>query len=113
MKNAPKFLRLSALLRPLMSIRGWYFRIAPWSITCREFNDSIYDYQEGDLSGPSLTAFERHKRTCPICRNFLKTYAATQKAAEHITPHADLVIEDGIPQDFVQALLDAKRERGE
>lgn len=111
MKNVFKILRLDVLLRPFMSIKGWYFRLSPWMITCREFDQSIYDYVEGDLSEHQLTVFNRHKRACPICRNFLKTYSATHKATGQITPHSDLIIDDTVPQELVEAILEVKRQQ--
>ncbi|MEP6342432.1 MAG: zf-HC2 domain-containing protein [Maricaulaceae bacterium] len=111
MRNAFKILRLDILLRPIMLIRALYFRLSPWMITCREFDQSIYDYLEGDLSKPQLSAFNRHKRACPICRNFLKTYSATHKATEQITPYSDLIVDETAPQELVKAILDVKQQQ--
>lgn len=106
-----KFLKLDVLLRPFMSIRGWYFRLSPWMMTCREFNHSIYESVEGDLSGKQLTLFERHKQACPICRNFLKTYTATHQAKSHIFPYENIDVADEVPQDLIDAILDVKRNQ--
>lgn len=113
MKNVSKFLKFGVLRRPFMPIKGWYFRLAPWMITCREFDQFTYDYVDAGLSGHDLAVFNRHKRACPICRNFLNTYIATHKAVEKITPHSELIIHDEVPQNLVEAILDVKRQQGE
>lgn len=73
--------------KPIISLAGWYFRTNPKTITCREFNDSIFDHIEKDLTAEQVILFERHMRVCPICRNFLKTYIATYKTKDHIDPY--------------------------
>lgn len=111
MRNASKFSIASVLLRPFMVISGWCFHLLPWMINCREFNDSIYDYVEDDLSDKQLTLFNRHKRACPICRNFLKTYTVTQKAQGQISPYSDLKVDERVPQDLHQAIFDVKQQK--
>ena len=76
--------------KPAKTLAGWYFRIHPRHITCREFNNSIFDYIEENLTNDQTTSFKRHRHACPICRNFLKTYMATYKAKDYITPYEDI-----------------------
>lgn len=107
--RALKNLRLDILLRPLTPIGGWYLRTSSRMITCREFNDFIYDYVEGTLSEKQTVLFKRHMRICPMCRNFLKTYIATYKAAGQIIPFDDIDVPDEVPQDLIDAILDVRR----
>lgn len=104
-----KYLRLDVLLRPLTPIGGWYLRTSSHMITCREFNDFIYDYVDKTLSEKQTVLFERHMRICPMCRNFLKTYIATYKAAGQILPFDDMVVPDEVPQDLIDAILEVRR----
>ena len=78
-------------------------------ITCREFNDFIYDYVDITLSEKQTVLFERHMRICPMCRNFLKTYIATYKAVGQILPFDDRVVPDEVPQDLIDAILEVRR----
>lgn len=78
-------------------------------ITCREFNDFIFDYVEGTLSEEQLVLFKRHMRICPMCRNFLKTYIATYKAKGEILPYDDVSVPNEVPKDLVDAILDVRR----
>ena len=76
--------------KPTKTLAGWYFRINPRHITCREFNESIFDHTEENLTNKQSVLFERHRQACPICRNFLQTYMATYKAKDHISPYEDI-----------------------
>jgi hypothetical protein len=78
-------------------------------ITCREFDDFIYDYVNETLLEKQTVLFERHMRICPICRNFLKTYIATYKAAGQILPFDDMNVPDEVPQGLIDAILDVRR----
>lgn len=112
MKNhVLKYLRLDIFMRPITPIGGWFLRMSPRMITCREFNDFIYDYVEGELSEKQVILFNRHMRVCPMCRNFLKTYVAAYKAKSQIFPYDDIDVPDAVPQDLIAAILDLKRNQ--
>lgn len=104
-----KYLRLDLIMPLISSVGGWYLRVSPRMITCREFNDFIYDYIEGALSEKQTVLFQRHMRACPSCRNFLKTYIATYKAENQIFPYVDIEVPDRVPQDLIDAILDVRR----
>jgi len=93
-------------MRPIMPIGGWYLRVSPRMITCREFNSFIFDYTEGLLSDKQLKLFERHMKVCPMCRNFLKTYIAGYKAGNTSFPYSDLDVPSTVPQDLLDAIID-------
>lgn len=76
--------------KPATTLAGRYFRMNPNQITCREFNEAIFDKIEENLTPKQADLFERHRRACPICRNFLSTYMATYKAKDHISPYKDI-----------------------
>ena len=104
-----KHLRLDAIIRPFMPIGAWYLRTSSRMITCREFNDFIYEYVDGTLSEKQTVLFKRHMRICPMCRNFLKTYIATYKAEGQIFPYDDIDVPDEVPQELIDAILDIRR----
>ncbi|MBX2837789.1 MAG: zf-HC2 domain-containing protein [Gammaproteobacteria bacterium] len=93
-------------MKPIMPIGGWYLRVSPRMITCREFNDFIYDYTEGLLSEKQLKLFERHMRVCPMCRNFLKTYSAAFKTGALFFPNSDQQVPNSVPEDLIAAISD-------
>ena len=103
-----KFLKLDILLRPLKPVGGWLLRVLPNMITCREFNDLIYDHVEGDLPEKQTTLVNRHVSACPICRSFLKTYIASHEARNHIVPYETIEVPDTVPQELTDAILDVR-----
>lgn len=111
--QALKYLRLDVVMRPIFPVGGWVLRISPRMITCREFNDFIYDYVEGVLSEKQIVLFRRHMRLCPMCRNFLKTYVATYKIKGEVFPYDDIDVPDDVPQDLINAIMDVKQSRAE
>ena len=108
-----KYLGPDGLMRPMMPIMGWYMRVSPNMITCREFNDFIYDYIEGALTDKQVDLFKRHMRVCPSCRKFLKNYIAAYKAESQIFPYEDVEVPNTVPEDLIDAILDIKQSRTE
>ena len=94
----------------MMPVLGWYFKVSPRMITCKEFNDFIYDYAEENLTPKQIILFKRHMKVCPMCRNFLKTYLATYNAKDELLPYSDLDVPDSVPQDLIDAILDVRSQ---
>lgn len=91
-------------MKPVLPIGGWYLRVSSRMITCREFNDFIFDYTEGLLTDQQTKLFESHMRVCPMCRDFLKTYIAAYKAAKHSFADSALEVPSTVPQDLLNAI---------
>jgi len=91
-------------MKPVMPIGGWYM------ITCKEFNDFIYDYVEENLTQKQLILFKRHMKVCPMCRNFLRTYLAAYKAKDGLLPYSNLDVPTSMPQDLIDAILDVRSQ---
>ena len=104
--NPLKRVNLELIMKPFMPIASWYFRTSSRMITCREFNDFIFDYTEGLLTEKQVMLFERHMRFCPMCRNFMKTYVATFKVGKAVFPYSDEVVSDKVPDDLLEAIID-------
>lgn len=102
--HAIKRLKRAVKIMPILSFTGWYFRFSPRMITCRKFNDLIYDRTEGNLTDKQTVLFERHIRACPICRNFYKTYKASYEAKNHISPYSKLDVPSAVPQNLIDAI---------
>jgi len=103
--NLLKIIRIEKIMKPIMPIGGWYLRVSPSMITCKEFNAFIFDYTEGLLNDEQSTLFERHMKVCPMCRNFLKTYIAAYKAGNASLPYSDLEVPSIVPQDLLDAII--------
>lgn len=101
-----KRLNMTFLMKAMMPVGSWYLRVSQRMITCREFNDFIFDYTEELLTAEQLELFERHMKVCPMCRNFLKTYVATFKAGKAFFPYSDHEVPDIVPADLLDAISD-------
>lgn len=91
-------------MKPIMPIGSWYLRTSSRMITCREFNEFIFDYTEGLLSDQQVALFERHMKLCPMCRNFMKTYVATFKAGKAFFPYDDNEVSSEVPEGLLNAI---------
>jgi len=109
--NFLKYLRLDLLARPMMPIGGWLLRKSPRMLTCRQFNDFVYDYLDDNLSSKQVTLFLTHMRVCPMCRQYLKTYSAVLKAEEFILPYEDIELPETVPKDLIDAILNVRSLR--
>ena len=105
-----KSINIERLITPIMPLGAWYLRVSPRMITCREFNDFVYDYTEGLLSDKQTILFERHMRICPMCRNFLKTYQTSLKAGKAFFPYTDKETPNTVPDDLLDAIRDVYKK---
>ncbi len=83
----------------------------PLMITCREFEDFIIDYLEGDLSRRQRFVFEFHLKACRECREYMAAYKRIVEVSAKVEKRSD-VLEDlpNVPEDFIQAILAARKE---
>ena len=102
--------QIEQVMSPMRPVGAWYMRISPRMITCREFNEFVFDYSEGLLTQKQVTLFERHMKWCSMCRNFLKTYEATFKAGDAFFPYSDEKTPDTVPEDLLDAIRDVYKK---
>ncbi len=112
-RRSLKYMKLEKIMSPIFPIGAWYMRVSPRMITCKQFNDFIFDYVGGNLSEKESVLFMRHMRVCPMCRQFLRNYIAALKASEMILPFDDTVVPESVPQDLIEAIIDVKNSKGE
>jgi predicted anti-sigma-YlaC factor YlaD len=74
-------------------------------MTCREVTDILDRYIDGDLPKRQRLFIRLHLMMCRNCRNYLRTYRQTIRAAKTLTstPH-DPPPQD-MPEELVQAIL--------
>lgn len=81
-------------------------------LTCHEVIDFLGAYLDDELPPAVRTRFDEHVAVCPACVGYIETYRQTQvltrRAAEQEAQEDDLA-----PEPLVQAILAARRERGE
>jgi anti-sigma factor RsiW len=81
-------------------------------VTCREFADFIMDYMTGDLPADERALFERHLQRCPHCPEYLKQYEDSVRAGRRAFDAWDEDVPAGVPEELVEAILQATRRQG-
>lgn len=99
--------RETGLLRRL---KGKMLKHVHGMITCREFENFVLQYLDGELSRQQSAVFEWHLRMCRECREYLAAYRRTIEIGAAALGPADGELPDDVPEDLIVAILDA-RER--
>jgi len=81
-------------------------------VTCREFADFIMDYTTGELPADERALFERHLQRCPNCPEYLKQYEDTVRAGRRAFDTLDADVPVSVPDELVEAILQATRRSG-
>jgi len=93
--------------RSKSKFKRWMLKM-PMMLTCREFEEFILQYLEGELPAYKKVKFELHIKMCKECHDYLAAYKLTIDAAksafqvdvDHLPP---------IPDDLVEAILIASQ----
>jgi len=84
-------------------------RKMPFVITCRELDDFLVDYLDGVLPAAQRRKIEMHLRLCPKCRRYLDEYRRALELSRQT--FSELEKPGEMPQELVQAILNAREER--
>lgn len=91
-------------------IKGSMLKRMHGMITCREFEEFVLRYLDGELSKKEARVFEWHLRLCRECREYLAAYRRAMEIGQAVVSRDDEQLPDDVPEDLVVAILDA-RER--
>ncbi|MCP3960356.1 MAG: anti-sigma factor [bacterium] len=78
-------------------------------MTCKELIDFLMDYLDGELPADEARQFDEHLEICPPCANYLASYRETVRLGKMICQPEKSVLPTDIPEDLVQAILEARR----
>ena len=98
----------SPMERPMRWLKGMMLRHMPMMITCREFEDFILAYLEGELPERQRRQFDLHIRLCRECRDYLAAYRLSTELAKRAFKDPDEPLPKDVPDDLVKAILAAK-----
>jgi len=90
--------------------KGFMLKRMHRMITCKEFEDFVLSYLDGELSNRQRSAFEWHMRICRECRDYLAAYQRAAELGRAVLPSPNEPVPDDVPEDLIKAILDA-RER--
>ena len=77
-------------------------------ITCREFEDFVLRYLDGELPPGQARMFEWHMRLCRECREYLAAYRRAAEIGKTVLGAPDEPVPDDVPEDLVSAILSAR-----
>lgn len=101
-------MRRSPIERLRRWMKGMMLRHMPMMISCREFENFILAYLEGELPARQLRTFELHIRICRECRDYLAAYRLSTELARRAFEDPDQPLPEDVPDDLVKAILAAK-----
>ncbi len=78
-------------------------------ITCKEFEEFVLGYLDGELTDRQRSLFERHMRICRECREYLAAYQRAIEIGRAVLPSSDDPVPDDVPEDLIKAILDARK----
>ncbi len=78
-------------------------------MNCREFNEFLMAYLDGDLPTAQRSLFEQHMETCPPCVEYLNTYQQAVLMGKVICACVEDDVPQDVPEQLVQAILTARR----
>lgn len=77
-------------------------------MTCEELIEFLMEYVDGELAAAAKGRFDEHLDRCPECNDYLASYRETVRLGKMIC-QGDDALPDDIPEDLVEAILDARR----
>ena len=93
----------------MRKLKGTMLKRVHGMITCREFEDFVLRYLDGELSPQQAKVFEWHMRICRECREYLAAYKRTIEIGKATLGAPDSSVPDEVPEDLVRAVLDARK----
>ena len=92
----------------MRKIKGTMLKSMHGMITCREFEEFVLSYLDGELPARQTRIFEWHLRICRECREYLAAYRRTIELGEAVLGPAHEAVPEDVPEDLVRAVLDSR-----
>ena len=92
----------------MRKIKGTMLRSMHGMIKCREFEEFVLSYLDGELPARQARIFEWHLRICRECREYLAAYRCTIELGEAVLGPAHEAVPEDVPEDLVRAILDSR-----
>jgi len=89
-------------------LKGLMLRRMHRMITCKEFEDFVLRYLDGELSGRQKSIFELHLAICRECRDYLAAYQRAIELGRGVLGPPEEPVPEDVPEDLVRAILDAR-----
>ena len=90
-------------------MKGIVLNIMPMMITCRQFEDFLMAYLDGELLPRQKRVFKIHLKVCRECREYLAAYQRTIEISRQAFGDPDAPLPVDVPDDLVKAILAARK----
>ena len=78
-------------------------------LTCREFEEFVLAYLDGELTQKQLTRFNLHLRICRECRDYMAAYQRALDINKAVLGAPEEPVPDDVPDDLIKAILETRR----
>ena len=99
---------------PLVVLRRWLkaqvLNRVYGMLTCRQFEEFVQAYHDGELTKKELRMFNLHLRVCRECREYLASYQRSIEISTAVLGQLHEPAPDKVPADLVETILESKSE---
>lgn len=94
-------------------MKGVMLKYVPGMITCAEFEQFIDDYLNNDLNAKEFRTFDWHLKLCRECRDYLEAYRHSIALGKKVfaAEQGETAVPDTVPEDLLQAMLEARNQK--
>ena len=90
-------------------LKGFMFKHTHHMITCKEFEEFVLSYLDGELPFKQRSMFEWHIRICRECREYLAAYQRSIELGQAVLHAPDQSLPGDVPEDLVKAIFKARK----
>ena len=90
-------------------LKGFMFKHTHHMITCKEFEEFVLSYLNGELQVKQQSMFEWHIRICRECREYLAAYQRSIELGRAVLHAPDQSLPGDVPEDLIKAILKARK----
>ena len=90
-------------------LKGLMFKHVHYMISCKEFEEFVLSYLDGELPVKQRSMFEWHIRICRECREYLAAYQRSIELGQAVLHDPDQSLPADVPEDLIKAILKARK----
>ncbi len=84
--------------------------IMKYNMSCKEVEEFLMDYLEGNLGFCTRVRFRLHILMCPDCPKYIQEYKNTVVLGKSMFDHLDDESIENVPEEIIHAILSIKKK---
>ncbi len=92
-------------------LKGQMMKRMPAMLTCREFEEFIISYLDGDLPLAQSRVFKMHLLMCRECREYLDAYKRSIELNQSFLKDSEDSIPESVPDTLIKAIVSSTFNR--